>query len=48
MYKPGDTFEEARANLIESLELFFETSSPMEITARLDEAVLVTRAQVAF
>ncbi|MBL0128643.1 MAG: type II toxin-antitoxin system HicB family antitoxin [Flavobacteriales bacterium] len=26
----GDTIEEARANLIEALELFFETASPEE------------------
>jgi len=31
----GDTIEEARANLIEALELFFETASPQEITQRL-------------
>ena len=44
----GDTIEEARANLIEALELFFETASPQEITQRLHEEVLVTRVQVAF
>jgi predicted RNase H-like HicB family nuclease len=31
----GDTIEEARKNLREALELFFETASPMEIQTRL-------------
>jgi predicted RNase H-like HicB family nuclease len=30
----GDTIEEARKNLREALELFFETASPSEIRAR--------------
>ena len=30
----GDTIEEARKNLREALELFFETASPTEIRAR--------------
>jgi predicted RNase H-like HicB family nuclease len=30
----GDTIEEARINLREALELFFETASPMEIQTR--------------
>ncbi len=33
----GDTAEEARANLIEALELFFETVSPTELRERLHE-----------
>lgn len=43
----GDTIEEARANLIEALELFFETASEEELKHRFSEEVLVTRVQVA-
>ena len=32
----GDSIEEARRNLQEALELFFETASPLESLARLD------------
>ena len=43
----GDTIEEARTNLQEALELFFETASPEEIKQRLHEEVYVTRVDVA-
>jgi predicted RNase H-like HicB family nuclease len=43
----GDTIEEARENLREALELFFETASPEEIQTRLHEEVYVTRLEVA-
>ena len=43
----GDTIEEARENLREALELFFETASPKEIQTRLHEEVYVTRVEVA-
>jgi predicted RNase H-like HicB family nuclease len=43
----GDTIEEARLNLREALELFFETASPQEIKTRLHEEVYVTRVEVA-
>lgn len=43
----GDTIEEARANLQEALELFFETASPSEIKTRLHEEVYVTHLEVA-
>jgi predicted RNase H-like HicB family nuclease len=43
----GDTIEEARKNLQEALELFFETASPIEIQTRLHEEVYVTRVDVA-
>ncbi len=33
----GSTVEEARRNLIEALELFFETASPSEIENRLHD-----------
>jgi predicted RNase H-like HicB family nuclease len=43
----GGTIEEARDNLREALELFFENASPDEISQRLHEEVLVTRVEVA-
>lgn len=43
----GDTIEEARKNLREALELFFETASPSEIRARRREEVYVTQVEVA-
>ena len=43
----GDTIEEARENLREALELFFEVASPEEIKQRLHEEVYVTRVEVA-
>ena len=43
----GDTVTEARDNLREALELFFETASPEEIQMRLHEEVYVTRMEVA-
>jgi len=42
----GATVEEARANLIEALELFFETADPTEIQERLPREVFVTRVEV--
>jgi predicted RNase H-like HicB family nuclease len=42
----GATVEEARANLVEAIELFFETASPDEIKQRLHEEVFVTRVEV--
>jgi predicted RNase H-like HicB family nuclease len=44
----GSTIEEARANLIEALELFFESASEAEISERLHDEVLITRVQIAF
>jgi len=43
----GDTIQEARENLRESLELFFESASPKEIRERLREEVYVTQVEVA-
>jgi predicted RNase H-like HicB family nuclease len=43
----GDTIEEARANLQEAVELFFEFASPTEIQLRLHKEVYVTRLEVA-
>lgn len=42
----GDTVEEARTNLIEALQLFFETASPDEIASRLSLEVFVTSVEV--
>ena len=43
----GNTIEKARANLIEAIELFFETASPTEVQERLHDEVFVTRLEVA-
>lgn len=43
----GDTIEEARANLAEAIELFFETASESEIVERLHDDVLITRLEVS-
>jgi predicted RNase H-like HicB family nuclease len=43
----GDTIEDARDNLKEALELFFETVSPEEIKERLHGDVFVTQVEVA-
>ncbi len=43
----GGTIEEARDNLREALELFFESASPDEIKQRSHEEVYVTRVPVA-
>jgi len=39
----GDTVQEARENLREALELFFEAASPSEIHERLDAEVYITQ-----
>lgn len=43
----GDTVEDARNNLREALELFFETASPTELEERLHGEVYITRMEVA-
>ena len=43
----GDTIEQARANLQEALELFFETASATEIAERMHSEVYVTTLEVA-
>jgi predicted RNase H-like HicB family nuclease len=42
----GSTIEEARANLVEALTLFFETASSFEISHRLRSEVFVTQVEV--
>ena len=43
----GDSVDEARNNLKEALELFFEAASFTEVQQRLHEEVYVTRLEVA-
>ena len=43
----GNTVEEARHNLVEAIELFFETADPSEVQHRLHSEVFVTRLEVA-
>ena len=43
----GDSIEEAKANLVEALELFFKSASKEEIASRLHDDVLITRVKVA-
>ena len=43
----GDTVAEARNNLKEALELFFETASASEVQHRLHDEVYVTRVEIA-
>jgi predicted RNase H-like HicB family nuclease len=42
----GKTVDEARANLVEALELFFGTASPEEVRSRLHQEVFVTSVEV--
>ena len=43
----GDTVSQARANLQEALELFFETASSQEVESRLRNEIYITRLDVA-
>ena len=43
----GDTVEAARKNLIEALELFFESADPTEVSRRMHSEVFVTRVEIA-
>ena len=42
----GVSIEEARANLIEALTLFFETASASEVSRRFHSEVFVTQVEV--
>lgn len=42
----GDSVEQARENLAEALELFFETADPSEVKDRLHSEVFVTSLEV--
>ena len=43
----GDTVDDARKNLQEALELFFETASPEEVSSRLHDEIYITQLEVA-
>ena len=43
----GDSIEEAKNNLREALELFFECASESEISQRLSDQIVVTQVEVA-
>lgn len=43
----GETVSEARENLQEALELFFECASPEEIETRLKGEIYITQMEVA-
>ena len=43
----GDTVDEARNNLKEALELFFETASVIEIRRRMHNEIYITNVEVA-
>lgn len=42
----GDTVEEARANLQEAVDLFFEAANPSEVAERLKPEMYVTSLEV--
>ena len=42
----GNTIEEARNNLIEALELFFEEASEQELKDRLHEDIMITPVKI--
>lgn len=43
----GSSIEEARTNLQEALELFFETADQTEVDSRLHSEIFITRLEVA-
>ena len=43
----GSTIEEARSNLREAIELFFECASPDEVKSRFHDEVYVTQLEVS-
>ncbi|MDD1724255.1 MAG: type II toxin-antitoxin system HicB family antitoxin [Methanospirillum sp.] len=43
----GDTIKEARENLREGIELFYEYASPAEIKSRFHEEISITRLEIA-
>ncbi|MDD2388767.1 MAG: type II toxin-antitoxin system HicB family antitoxin [Desulfobacterales bacterium] len=43
----GETVSEAKKNLQEALELFFECASPEEIEDRLHDEIYITQMEVA-
>jgi predicted RNase H-like HicB family nuclease len=43
----GKNVEEARLNLKEAIELFFESASPQEVRERSHDEIFITRVEVA-
>ena len=43
----GATIDEASKNLVEALQLFFETADESEVKLRMHDQVFVTRLEVA-
>jgi predicted RNase H-like HicB family nuclease len=43
----GETVEEAKANLVEAIELFLETADETEIENRLHTEIFITQLEVA-
>ena len=43
----ADTVEQARTNLIEALELFFEVADPSEVKKRMQHEVVITKLEVS-
>jgi predicted RNase H-like HicB family nuclease len=43
----GDSVEEARQNLAEAIELFFEVADPAEVQERLNTEVFITQVAVS-
>lgn len=43
----GDTIEDAKANLTEAIELFFEAADKTEIKSRLHSEIFITQLEVA-
>ena len=44
----GKTVEEARANLVEAVELFLEEADPSEIRSRLSGDVYISRFEASY
>ena len=42
----GSSIEEARANLVEALSLFFEAANPSEIARRFRSEIFITQVEV--
>jgi predicted RNase H-like HicB family nuclease len=42
----GSSIEEARANLVEALSLFFETADPSEVARRFRSEIFITQVEV--
>jgi predicted RNase H-like HicB family nuclease len=42
----GETVEEARSNLVEAIELFYESADPAEIASRLASEVFFIQIEV--